>query len=125
MRQMCRGQQSFARISQNVRAEEFWLQALHVRHLTPPCSSKFGSQNSSKADQELGWILIQISTIRLRLHLLKYCREEDAGQALDEYIGPGLQLMRQDIEIEQQAFSLIVPRSSDAVIDFYINSGVH
>lgn len=49
--------------------------------------------------------------------------DEDSGKVLDEFVGPGLQLMEQSIQIEGEQFNLIVPKSSDSVIDFYINSG--
>ena len=43
---------------------------------------------------------------------------------LDEFIGPGLQLMEQTVELEGgQVLTLVVPRSSDAVMDYYINAG--
>ena len=43
---------------------------------------------------------------------------------LDEFIGPGLQLMEQKVELEDgQVLTLVVPRSSDAVMDYYINAG--
>lgn len=49
-------------------------------------------------------------------------REEDSGRALDEYIGPGLQLMEQILDLDGRELKLIVPRSSDAVMDFYIDA---
>lgn len=49
--------------------------------------------------------------------------KEDAGIVLDDYIGPGLQLMEQSLEIDGRTIKLIVPRSSDAVLDYYINAG--
>ena len=51
-----------------------------------------------------------------------YCSVEDAGRPLDEYIGPGLQLMEQDLEMAGNNIKLIVPRSSDAVMDYYIDA---
>ena len=50
------------------------------------------------------------------------CSEEDAGIVLDEYIGPGLQLMEQSLGIAERTIKLIVPRSSDAVLNFYIEA---
>lgn len=49
--------------------------------------------------------------------------DEDAGRPLDEYVGPGLQLMEQKLELSGHSINLIVPRSSDAVIDYYIDAG--
>jgi len=50
-------------------------------------------------------------------------REEDTGRPLDEFIGPGLQLMEQTLDLDGRELKLIVPRSSDAVMDFYIDAG--
>lgn len=55
---------------------------------------------------------------------MSICSEEDAGRVLDEYFGPNLQLMEQTLELEDRTLKLIVPRSSDAVMDFYINEGL-
>jgi hypothetical protein len=63
---------------------------------------------------------IRGSTKRMNLFI---SREEDSGRALDEYIGPGLQLMEQILDLDGRELKLIVPRSSDAVMDFYIDAG--
>ena len=42
---------------------------------------------------------------------------------LDAYIGPGLQLMEQSLDLDGREMTLVVPRSSDAVIDMYLNAG--
>ena len=50
------------------------------------------------------------------------CREEDAGRPLNEFIGPGLQLMEQTLDLDGRELKLIVPRSSDDVMDYYIEA---
>lgn len=62
-------------------------------------------------------------TTTQRVATIWHCSGEDAGRPLEEYIGPGLQLMEQTLEIEGNGIKLIVPRSSDAVMDYYIDAG--
>ena len=56
--------------------------------------------------------------------LLPPCRNaEDRGKLIHDTIGPGLQLMHQNVRVGQLSLTLVVPADVDAVMDMYIDRG--
>ena len=51
------------------------------------------------------------------------CSSEDCGHPIDTVLPPGLELMQQKFTLAGRDFTLVVPRSIDAVLDMYIERG--
>ena len=81
----------------------------HARAFAPTVSIQINNSKHSK----------QFSAFSSSL----LCSSEDCGHPIDTVLPPGLELMQQKFTLAGRDFTLVVPRSIDAVLDMYIERG--